>query len=126
MVSFDNFIMEDGVPIYQQIILYIKQGIASLQFKDGEELPSRRTLSARLGVNPNTCQKAYKLLEEEGLIESRSGAKSYISVTEKKSLRLKEELLKEDVRSTVVSLKQAGLSLEEAVSILNEMWEEQI
>ena len=65
MISFDDFLMEDGIPIYLQIILWLKRGIASGQIRDGDELPSRRVLSARLGVNPNTVQKAYRLLEEE-------------------------------------------------------------
>ena len=76
MIQFDSFMQAEGVPIYQQIIRYVKQGIAAGTIRDGEELPSRRVLSALLGVNPNTVQKAYRLLEEEGLIQSRSGAKA--------------------------------------------------
>ena len=78
MISFDSFVMEEGVPLYQQILLYVKRGIAGGTIQDGDELPSRRVLSALLGVNPNTVQKAYRLLEEEGLIQSRSGAKSCV------------------------------------------------
>ena len=68
MISFDSFVMEEGVPLYQQILLYVKRGIAGGTIQDGDELPSRRVLSALLGVNPNTVQKAYRLLEEEGQI----------------------------------------------------------
>ena len=78
MISFESFIMEDGRPIYLQIILFVKRGIIAGVIADGEELPSRRVLSALLGVNPNTVQKAYRMLEEEGLIQSHSGAKSYV------------------------------------------------
>ena len=74
MISFDHFIPNDQSPIYQQIILYIKQGIAAGVIRNGDEMPSRRTLSALLGVNPNTVQKSYKLLEEEGIISSTPGA----------------------------------------------------
>src|SRR5699024_2621603 len=59
LVSFDDFIMEPGVPIYAQIIRYVKGAVAAGAVADGEELPSRRILSALLGVNPNTIQKAY-------------------------------------------------------------------
>ena len=68
VISFENFIMEDGSPIYQQILRYIKRGVIAGSIKDGDELPSRRVLSAMLGVNPNTVQKAYRMLEEEELI----------------------------------------------------------
>lgn len=76
MLSFSHLILADGVPIYQQILRYVKLGIAGGTIAHGEELPSRRVVSALLGVNPNTVQKAYRLLEEEGLILSHTGAKS--------------------------------------------------
>ena len=80
MISFENFIMQGGSPIYMQILLYIKRGIIAGMIMDGDELPSRRVLSALLGVNPNTVQKAYKMLEDEGLIQSRAGAKSCVVI----------------------------------------------
>ena len=61
MIQFDSFMQAEGVPIYQQIIRYVKQGIAAGTIRDGEELPSRRVLSALLAVNPNTVQKAYRI-----------------------------------------------------------------
>ena len=78
MIQFDSFMQAEGVPIYQQIIRYVKQGIAAGTIRDGEELPSRRVLSALLAVNPNTVQKAYRMMEEEGLVESHTGAKSCV------------------------------------------------
>ena len=59
MISFDSFIAQDGVPIYLQIVKHIKSGIVSGTVVNGDEVPSRRVLSALLGVNPNTIQKAY-------------------------------------------------------------------
>ena len=50
LVSFDDFIMEPGVPIYAQIISYVKAAVAAGAVADGEALPSRLVLSARLGV----------------------------------------------------------------------------
>ena len=58
MISFEGFRMEDGIPIYQQILLYLKRGVVAGEIRNGDELPSRRALSALLGVNPNTVQKA--------------------------------------------------------------------
>lgn len=72
MIQFDSFMQAEGVPIYQQIIRYVKQGIAAGTIRDGEELPSRRCCRALLAVNPNTVQKAYRMMEEEGLVESHS------------------------------------------------------
>ena len=61
MLSFSGFRLEDGSPIYQQIIRYLEQGIAAGTIRDGDGLPSRRVLSAQLGVNPNTVQKACRM-----------------------------------------------------------------
>lgn len=123
MISFELFTMQDGSPIYLQILLYIKRGIIAGIICDGDELPSRRVLSALLGVNPNTVQKAYKLLEEEGLIQSRTGAKSCVAVTEEKILEIRAELLDEDARSAVSAFKLMGVSKEEAHKLIDKYWE---
>ena len=123
MISFDNFRMQDGSPIYVQILLYIKRGIIAGMISDGDELPSRRVLSALLGVNPNTVQKAYKMLEDEGLIQSHTGAKSYVVVTVAKLREIREELLEDDAKNAVSSLKMMGVSKEEAHALIDKYWE---
>ena len=115
--------MEDGTPIYLQILLFIKRGIIAGTVVNGDELPSRRVLSALLGVNPNTVQKAYRLLEEEGLVSSHTGAKSCVVLTEETVEKIKKELLESDARSTVASLKQMGLTKAEALSLIETYWE---
>lgn len=124
MISFDGFIMEDGVPIYQQILLYLKRGIIAGTIVNGDELPSRRVLSALLGVNPNTVQKAYRLLEEEGLIRSQSGAKSSVVLDEKSIARLRRELLEGDAKAIVSTLRQMGLNKLEAINLIETYWNE--
>ena len=122
MISFETFIMESGIPIYLQILLFIKRGMIAGTITDGDELPSRRVLSALLGVNPNTVQKAYKLLEDEGLIQSRSGAKSYAVVDETVIQRIKAELLEQEVKGIIGAMKQMGLTKEEAVEAIKRYW----
>lgn len=123
MISFETFILENGIPIYLQILLFIKRGIIAGTILDGDELPSRRVLSALLGVNPNTVQKAYKMLEDEGLIQSRSGTKSCAVVDEAVVRRIRAELLENDAKSIVSTMKQMGLSKEEAVELICKYWE---
>ena len=123
MISFANFMIQDGNPIYVQILLYIKRGIIAGMISDGDELPSRRVLSALLGVNPNTVQKAYKMLEDEGLIQSRTGAKSCVAVTVGKLREIREELLEDDAKNAVNSLKLMGVSKEEAHALIDKYWE---
>ena len=123
MISFDSFVMEEGVPLYQQILLYVKRGIAGGTIQDGDELPSRRVLSALLGVNPNTVQKAYRLLEEEGLIQSRSGAKSWVVLEAGPTRRVREQLLEQDARALITAMRQMGLTKSEAVTLIETYWE---
>ena len=123
MISFDDFIIEDGIPIYLQIIRHIKRGIVSGGVCDNDELPSRRVLSALLGVNPNTIQKAYRILEEEMLIESHSGAKSYMRLDKETVSRVSAELIESDAKNAVSALKQMGLSKHEALALIDKYWE---
>ena len=123
MISFEQFHLEDGIPIYLQILLYVKRGMVSGKIADGDPLPSRRSLSALLGVNPNTVQKAYHLLEEEGLILSQSGAKSLVSLDAEKLFRVRKELLESDIQTVIAALKQAGLTKQEALSLMEAHWD---
>ncbi|MBR5730616.1 MAG: GntR family transcriptional regulator [Firmicutes bacterium] len=124
MISFTNFKTEDGRPIYLQILDFIKRGAVAGTIADGDELPSRRVLSALLGINPNTVQKAFRLLEEEGLIESRAGAGSYMTLSPEKAAELKIELLTSDIRGITGALKRTGISREEALQLISRYWDE--
>lgn len=123
MISFEEFILEDDSPIYMQIIRYIKQGIAAGSIGNQEEVPSRRALSALLGVNPNTIQKAYRMLEEEGIISSRSGARSCACVEESTVERIRRELLQSDTASWIRAMKQLGMEKTEALELAGKLWE---
>ena len=123
MISFDSFILEDNVPIYLQIVGYIKRGIVAGTIADGAGMPSRRMLSALLGVNPNTVQKSYAMLEEEGLIRSRSGAKSCVVADEAAIRRLRGEILGLSLKTVIDAMKQMGMSLEDAQNALADHWE---
>lgn len=125
MITFQEFHAKGDIPLYIQIILYVKRGIAAGQITDGDELPSRRMLSALLGINPNTVQKAYRMLEEEGLVVSHSGAKSCVVLEDRKMQEVRAELLENDVKKMVASMRQMGISKEEAVELVRSLWEEQ-
>ena len=124
MIDFGGFVQTEGQPIYLQIIRYIKQGLAAGTIADGEELPSRRALSADLTVNPNTIQKAYRLLEEEGLVESHTGAKSCVHADAGRVAALRQELTETELRAMVRSMKRMGLDRQSACSLLERPYAE--
>ena len=125
LVTFEGLRLEEGMPIYLQIIRYLERGIAAGTVRDGDELPSRRVLSARLGVNPNTVQKAYRTLEEEGVIASRSGAKSEVSLTPERAEAIRRRLLEEEAAALVGALRQMGLDREQAAALVLQLWDRQ-
>lgn len=122
MVSFAELVLGAGVPIYLQIVLYVKRGMVAGTIQNGDEMPSRRVLSTLLGVNPNTIQKAYRILEEEGLICSHSGAKSYASFAPEQAKDLRHQLLEADVQTLVEAMKQMEVTREEAIALIEKLW----
>ena len=125
MVSFDAFRTVDGTPVYLQIINFIKRGAIAGTIRDGDELPSRRVLSALLGINPNTVQKAFHMLEEEHLMESRTGAKSCMTLPPDTLDALRREVLSDELRAMARTLRQLGISREEALRLIEQAWKEE-
>ena len=122
MISFDDFKTEDGSPLYLQIVRHVKRGVVAGTIRDGDELPSRRMLSALLGVNPNTVQKAYRMLEEEGLVQSRAGAISCVALDAEAAARIRRELTEQEARRFAAAMQGMGLTLREAAAQLAEVW----
>ena len=125
MVSFEAFRTVDGAPVYLQIINFIKRGAIAGTIRDGDELPSRRVLSALLGINPNTVQKAFHMLEEEHLMESRTGAKSCMTLPPDTLDALRREVLSDELRAMARTLRQLGISQEEALRLIEQAWKEE-
>lgn len=65
-------------PIYLQIYEQVSQAIARGLLDSGDKLPPVRKLAAELVINPNTVAKAYTLLEQAGLVSTRTGAGTFV------------------------------------------------
>ena len=82
-------------------------------------------LSALLGVNPNTVQKSYRALEDEGLIDSRLGSKSCVSLSDEKIETVRNELIEADAIGVIKAMKQMGLSKKDAISLIEAYWDKE-
>ena len=71
--------LDDGMPIYRQIIRQIEYAVLSGRLKRGDKLPTIRSLAVELKTNPNTIAKAYGELEIRGILETQVGSGTYIS-----------------------------------------------
>ena len=68
-----------AAPIYQQIAAHIRRLVAAGVYRTGEAIPSTRAMAIELTVNPNTVQRAYELLEREGLVAARKGLGMFVT-----------------------------------------------
>lgn len=123
VVDFSELKLNEDSPIYMQIVRFVKIKMINRQVWDGDELPSRRVLSAVLEVNPNTIQKAYRLMEEEGILVSFAGSKSLLRFDERLTDKYRKELLVVEAEKYIEEVKKMGLTEEEATALIKENWE---
>ena len=105
-------------PIYEQIVREVEKQITLGILTPGTQIPSVRALAYDLGINPNTVKKAYDVLEENGLIISKSTKGTFISDNINKAKEKKIEELLEQINNTVKELENYGLSKEEIIKRL--------
>ena len=107
------------VPIYEQIMDYMKSAIISGELKPGEGLPSVRALAAELKISALTVKKAYDRLEEDGFVVTVHGKGSFVAETD---TGLAEEARRRDAEEklarAVDSVRSAGLTDEEIRALL--------
>ncbi len=114
-----------GIPVYRQLVEQIRFHVASGLLKPGDEMPSTRALSAKLGVNPMTISKAFVLLEEDGVLQRRPG-RSHV-VPERRSATLRAtrlEQLEQALRPVATKARQLNLEPDTAVSVFRRLLED--
>ena len=101
-----------GVPLYLQLIEQVKHAIDTGALCAGEQLPSVRKMAEDLLINPNTVVRAYRDLEQEGVIELKHGSGAFIrdSVAPRAKLMHKAEAV---IQSAVDRLESLDLFEEE-------------
>lgn len=115
---------KSGVPICDQIVNgFIRMKALGL-LESGEQMPSVRQLAVELSVNPNTIQKAYQMLESNGIIYSVKGKGSFISSDAAADIAVIKSA-KKDFRRAAVSAKELGLKRNELIEIIDEVCTEE-
>ena len=106
-------------PIYEQIKEKIKLLILSRKLKEGEFVPSIRSLAEDLGVNLNTVARAYRELVQEGILEVRRGEGYIVSKVNKEKLQTQ---LEAELRKIIEDCKKAGIPLERVLRLAEEIY----
>lgn len=88
-----NINFRDSRPIYEQVKTTLRKLIVSGAMSPDEKLPTVRELASQLVINPNTIQRAYRELEQEGYIISIPGKGSYANLSAQVDEGRKKELL---------------------------------
>ena len=97
------------VPIYEQLMEQIKSDIINSSLKEGEALPSVRSLAGELRISALTVKKAYDKLEGEGFVTTIHGKGTYVTASDKQlALEARRALAmgmsREDILETVTLL----------------------
>lgn len=114
-----KLLQNSGVPIYQQIAEQMRADILTGKIKQGEYLPSIRSLAKELKISVITTMKAYELLEEEGLVTAVQGKGFYVNAQDSEMLREQHLRKVEDaLMEAIAAAKIAGMSEEELKATL--------
>lgn len=105
-------------PIYEQIVREVEKLITLGVLTPGSQIPSVRSLAYDLGINPNTVKKAYDMLEESGLIISKSTKGTFISDDISMAKKQKIEELIGKIQDVIKELEGYGLTREEILNRL--------
>ena len=116
MVTMNN---RDPRPIYEQVKDNYRKLIVSGVLSPDEKLPSVRELASELAINPNTIQRAYRELENEGYVYSVPGKGSFVGARDDVNRARREELMAA-LREQVRELRYLGVSAEEIRGLLEE------
>jgi GntR family transcriptional regulator len=126
VISFVNIIISNSAnePIYLQIINQIKSQILTGDLKEGQALPSIRSLAKELEISVITTKRAYDELEKDGFIVTVAGKGSYVAPVNANILKEnKMKMIEQKLSETITEAKLIGMSLEELKKILELLYE---
>jgi GntR family transcriptional regulator len=110
-----------GIPIYLQVVERIKECLASGQLKPGDQLPTVRSLAADLRVNFNTIARAYRIMDEAGIISTQQGRGTYILEMPHPEVigSIRAKAVQDLTRRYIEDAERLGVALDELNTILN-------
>jgi len=115
----------DHRPLYEQIRDKMKDLIINGILADNDKIPSVRELASTLAINPNTIQKAYKELENEGYIYSLKARGNFVTPRKQTGGISKIRELSESVKPIIREMKFLGAKEEELHEIIKQIYEEE-
>lgn len=124
MPFWDGLEIDRRTPVYQQLAAHVRRKIAAGELGEGDRLPSRREVAMRLQINPNTVQKAFRMMEDEGLIATDSNQGSVVACDAQGREHIAEALAREAATRYVKAVRGAGFGFKRAVELISDAWPE--
>lgn len=115
MVDFSN-----EKPIYLQIVGQIQKKMIVGEYACDQRLPSVREMASEFKVNPNTMQRAFQELENQGLVYSVRTSGRYVTKNQSMIDQLKEETIKKEIHQFFLTMDSIGVDLDQIISYLKE------
>ena len=122
VLDFTKLELNNSEPVYIQIATFVKQQIFMGIAENSEPFPSRRELAAILKINPNTVQKAFRLMEEEGIVVTPPNAVSAVYWNDEIFKKIQKELTAGLVAEFITHAKANGLELDDVISLIRKEW----
>ena len=111
----------DGVPIYRQIVNQVKYLVASDRLHPGDEVPTIRSLAEELLINPNTVARAYRELEQAGVLKARQGSGTVVAdAGSPLAAETKRRILSERIDALLTEARQLDVDFSEIKRLLEE------
>lgn len=118
---FFNVNTSNGVPVYEQISRQIVFAIANGGIDSGQLVPSVRNLSRELAVNPNTVARAYRQLQDQGVLETvRGEGLAVVKGAAAKCRSSRKKLMSDRILSVLLEARQSQLSDDEIQSMIDD------
>ena len=107
------------VPIYEQLMEQIKSDIIQSELKEGEALPSVRTLAGELRISALTVKKAYDKLEEAGFVTTVHGKGTFVAASDKQlALEARQKAIEDDFDKVIDRALSMGMKKEEISEVV--------
>ena len=113
------------MPIYEQIVVQIKQAIVAGELTEGEALPSMRLLAKELRISLITTKRAYEELEREGFIVTMTGRGSFVAAKNLDILREEQRRrLEAHLADAVDAARAAGVDADEVCALIRILYQD--
>lgn len=123
MNPFIDIKLNHDSPVYQQLCIHIKRKCLKGECTHYQELPSRREVATQLSINPNTVQKAYRSMEEEGYLKTIANVKSVLILNEEILERFRQELVDKMIEELIVQCQEVGIDRQTLMNLLVQHWQ---